>query len=311
MQVVINVALPVFAIMLSGFLAGRLHLLDDAASYAINQYVYWFALPAVLFISLARTPLADVLNVSFLCVFIGSTLLVYTIAWLIGVFSNAPGSGHHAQQGLAASFSNTGYMGIPIFIAAWGPEHTLPAIVATVALSAVMLTIAVIAQELIGKVGDLSDTVKDLVKALSRNPLVISAVAGLLWTAFRLPIPLALNNFFTISAGSAGPCALFAIGLFLAGRRLHFDRRELGWIVGLKLLGQPAITWILATALFPMDQFWMGAALLLSALPTGSLTFVVAQRYSVYVEQTSQVIFISTLLSLPLLAGLLAIYAGG
>ena len=56
MQVVFNVALPVFAIMLAGFLAGRFHLLEAAASHAINQYVYWFALPAVLFISLARTP---------------------------------------------------------------------------------------------------------------------------------------------------------------------------------------------------------------------------------------------------------------
>ena len=106
-------------------------------------------------------------------------------------------------------------------------------------------------------------------------------------------------------------CALFAIGLFLAGRRLQFDRRAFGWIVGLKLVVHPAITWILVATLFPLDRFWLGAALLLSALPTGSLSFVVAQRYSVYVEQTSQVIFVSTLLSLPLLAGVLAIYAGG
>jgi len=311
MQTVINVALPVFAIMLAGFLAGRFRLLSGGAAEAINQYVYWFALPAVLFIGLARAPFGDVLNISFLCVFTGSTLFIYVLGWLIGAFHKKAGSDLHAQQALTASFSNTGYMGIPIFIAAWGPDRAMPAIVATVVVSSIMVGIAVTAQELTGKVGDPKDALKDVSKALLTNPLIISAVLGLVWSAFRLPTPAALTNFFTLSAGSAGPCALFAIGLFLAGRPLQFDLRDLGWIVGLKLFVHPAISWILIMTLFPLDHFWTGAALLLSALPTGSLTFVMAQRYSVNVEQTSQVIFVSTLLSLPLLAGLLATFAKG
>ena len=308
MQVVLDVALPVCAIILAGFAAGKAGLLGEAASQAINQYVYWFALPAVLFIGLARTPLTEVLNLSFLGVFVGSTVLVYAIAFMIGRAGDKAGSGHYAQQALTASFPNTGYMGIPIFTATWGASKALPAIIGTVVVSAVMIAVAITAQEVIGSNGNFRTTVKDVARALSRNPLIASAVAGLAWTWLGLPLPTALGNFFTILGGSAGPCALFAIGLFLAGRPLECEWREVGWIIAMKLVVQPALAWLLITLWFPLDRFWMGAALLLAALPTGSLTFVVAQTYTVYVERTSQVILASTVLSIPLLAAILAAY---
>ena len=55
---------------------------------------------------------------------------------------------------------------------------------------------------------------------------------------------------------------------------------------------------------------WLGsvAALLLAALPTGALTFVVAQNYDVYVDRSSGVIFVSTVVSVITLSLLLAIY---
>ena len=49
--------------------------------------------------------------------------------------------------------------------------------------------------------------------------------------------------------------------------------------------------------------------LLLAALPTGALTFVVAQRYGVYVGRTSAAILVSTILSVLTLSVLLAAYA--
>jgi malonate transporter len=72
---------------------------------------------------------------------------------------------------------------------------------------------------------------------------------------------------------------------------------------------QPLITWGLAATIFPMDPFWTASAVILAALPTGALTFVVAQRYGVYVERTSAVILVSTVVSVLTLSLLLAVYA--
>ena len=111
---------------------------------------------------------------------------------------------------------------------------------------------------------------------------------------------------------SAGPCALFAIGLFLAGQQLRAGlRADLGPVataVALKLLVQPALAWVLATHAFPMHPYWAAACVLLAGLPTGALTFVVAQQYKTAVERTSTVILVSTVLSVPTLSALLAYY---
>ena len=57
-----------------------------------------------------------------------------------------------------------------------------------------------------------------------------------------------------------------------------------------------------------MDPFWTMSAILLAALPTGALTFVVASQYGVYVQRASAVILISTVFSVITLSILLAIY---
>jgi hypothetical protein len=48
---VIGAVLPVFGLVACGYLAGRLGLVSQASSHALNQFVYAFALPAMLFIA--------------------------------------------------------------------------------------------------------------------------------------------------------------------------------------------------------------------------------------------------------------------
>ena len=69
---------------------------------------------------------------------------------------------------------------------------------------------------------------------------------------------------------------------------------------------QPALTYAAIRWLFPLDPFWTVSAVVLAALPTGGLTFVVAQTYNTHTERVSAAILVSTILSLPVLSALLA-----
>lgn len=309
MSAVVNIALPVFAIILSGYIAGRARLLGEAATEALNKFVYWFALPPVVFLGMARRPLAEVLNGPFIGAFLGAMLVIYAFALVVGWAVNRRGLEVASMQALNASFSNTGYMGIPLFLAAFGPDRLAPAILATVIMSAVMVGIAVILLEF-NRSADhgLGRALVDVGRALVRNPLVMAPVLGAAVSVAGLPLPAPLVTFGELLGAAAGPCALFAIGLFLSGRPLTADLGEVGWMVALKLLMQPALTWLLATRVFHLDPFWTAAAVILGALPTGALTFVVAQQYRVYVERTSTVILVSTVLSVLTLSPLLALY---
>ncbi|HTH18132.1 MAG TPA: AEC family transporter [Magnetospirillum sp.] len=310
MQVVLDVVVPVFAIIVAGYVGGRT-VLGQQASSALSAFVYYFALPAVLFLGMARQSLATIFNLPFLGAFLGAMLLVFFGGGLLGRLIRKDGWAVHAIQGLDAAFSNTGYMGIPLFLAAFGPDRLLPALIATVVMSVVMVALAIIWIELAQSAGHgLAHALKDVGKALARNPLILSSFAGLAWNLTGGPLPMPLVNFCQLIGAAAGPCALFAIGIFLAGRPLSLSWRGVGWMVPLKLVVQPLLTWGLIQILFPLDHFWTGSALLLAALPTGALTFVVASQYRTYVEETSQVILLSTIASVPVLSAILVVYAG-
>ncbi|MBF0333371.1 MAG: AEC family transporter [Alphaproteobacteria bacterium] len=311
MHVVVEVALPVFALIFVGWLAGRTGLLGQDSSVSLNRFVYYFALPAVLFLAMARRPIHEVLNVAFIGAYLGSMLLVYALGWLIGMALRRETQETHSMQALNACFSNSGYMGIPLFLAAFGADRMLPALIATVIMGAVMVPVGVVAIELVGRARHgLGRALADVGKALARNPLVIASLAGLIWTALNIPVPKPLATFCELLGAAAGPGALFAIGLFLAGRPLTVDWREVSWLVALKLLVHPALAWWLMWLWFPMDPYWTAATMLLAALPTGALTFVVASQYGAYVERTSQAILISTILSVPTLSALLWVFVG-
>lgn len=310
MQVVFDVVLPVFAIVVAGYGGGR-SVLGQTASTALSAFVYWFALPAVLFLSMARQPLEQIFNGSFLGAFLGSMLVVYFGGGLLGRLVGRRPWAEHSLQGLNAAFSNTGYMGIPLFVAAYGADHLLPALIATVVMSVVMVGLAVIWIELAQSAGNgIVHALRDVGGALVRNPLIVSSVAGLAWNLGGWPLPTPAVNFCQLVGAAAGPCALFAIGVFLAGRPLSLAWRKVGWMVPLKLVVQPVLAWVLIKTVFPLDPFWTGATLLLAALPTGALTFVVASQYQTYVEETSQVILLSTIASVPVLSLILVLFVG-
>ena len=309
MSAVIDVVLPVFAIILAGFLAGRRRLLGPASSEALNAFVYWVALPPLLFLAMARTEIGEVLYWPFIGAFMGSLAAVWILASLIGMAIYRPSPAVATMQGLNASFSNTGYMGIPLLAAAFGEAGIAPATLATVMMSAVSVSVAIIGLEIAGaKRQGLGATLADVGRALARNPLLLSPLAGIAWSLADLPLPVPVVNLCQLIGAAAGPCALFAIGLFMASRPLAADLAEVTWISILKLLWQPLICYGLAITIFPMDPFWTACAVILAALPTGALTFVLAQGYGVYVERTSATILVSTVLSIVPLSILLAVY---
>jgi predicted permease len=314
MSTVVNVVLPVFAIILAGYLSGKAKLLGSASSEALNKFVYWMALPPVLFLGTARRPLAELLNGPFIGAFLGSMLLVYALGALLGRLLHRERSEILCMQGLSACFANTGYMGIPLFLAAFGADKLAPAILATVIMSAIMVGIAVIWLEFAASHGHgLGKALKDVGKAIAKNPLIVSTAAGVLWsvTLPHVALPQPLVTFGELIGAAAGPCALVAIGLFLATRDIKAPLGEIGWVVALKLLAHPLLCWLLTLTLFPMDPFWTASAIILAALPTGALTFVVATQYRIYIERTSAAILVSTVVSVVTLSFLLAHYAPG
>ncbi len=299
MLAILNVILPVFGIMLAGFLCGRFRVLGEGSSQALNAYVYYVALPALFFVSLAQVPVAEALNLPFIATYFGGMLAVFVLSIVIArlAFPNRPGA--LALHGMSAVFSNTGYMGIPLLAIAFGDAARMPGIISTVINGTVIMGMVTMILEVDAseRSGVLAMTGKALAGVV-RSPLVSSAVGGLAVSASGFTLPTALETFCILLGVTAGPCALFAIGLFMVGKSVRTGLGEVLWVTWLKLLLQPAITYLLAFHLLDLSPIEAASAVVLAALPTGALSFVLAQRYGVYLQRSVAVILVSTLLSL-------------
>jgi predicted permease len=124
-----------------------------------------------------------------------------------------------------------------------------------------------------------------------------------------LSIPDSAETFLKLLGGAAAPCALVALGLFLAEKRERSEQnsRTTTILVGLKLILQPAITWLLASIVFGLSPLLTHTAVLLSALPTGTGPFMLAEFYRREASVTSNGVLASTIVSLVTLSGYLAL----
>lgn len=306
MDALVNVAFPVFGIVVSGYLAGRFDILGADSAAALNRFVYYFALPPLLFAFTARAPVEKVLNWPFIGAFVGGSAMTLVVAVIAGRVWWRHDLEKLTLHGLTAVFANTAYMGVPLFLTAFGPDGAMPAIVASLCAFTLLIGGAIATIETARAPGpSVLNIVLQVSRTLIRNPLLVAPFLGLAFSALAIPLPKAIGNYLDLLAASAGPAALFALGLSLAAQRLGGDVAEVGWLVVLKMIVHPAITWGLVTFVFEMPPMWSKAAIILSALPVGALVFVIAQQYDVYVRRASTAIVASTALSIATISALL------
>ncbi|MEK9832742.1 MAG: AEC family transporter [Rhodospirillaceae bacterium] len=307
MSAVINVAVPVFAIMFAGYLAGRFRILGESSSEALNAFVYWFALPPVMFLSIATVPLSAVFNWPFIWTLLAGMAVVAVPSFVLARFlfpNSLAGLTLHSLTGI---FANTGYMGIPLFIAAFGTDGALLAVIATAVNNIVLLGLTILLIEMRGGTGTTPVRVFfDAMWTVVRGPLFLAPLAGILWSWSGLGLPVAANNFLALMGAAAGPCALFAIGLFMVGKPISSGAGEVGWLVFAKIILAPLATWWFAVEVFALEFELVRGAVLMAALPTGALAFVVAMKYGVFVQRCSAAILFSTIVSLATVSALLA-----
>jgi predicted permease len=293
---VFNVLLPVFALILLGYLSGKSGKLGANASIELNRFVIWLALPAQLFNFAANSGWETLWQPGFIAAFLISALIVF---FLVLLFYWYQGRDLAAASfaGLSASYSNTGYMGIPLCLLALGQDGLAPAIIATFlvfilfALATILIEIDMLSHK------KSHEIVWSVLKSLASNPLLVSPVLGLAWSASGWVIYDPLAQVISFLAAAATPCALVSIGLFLIRKDENASSKVWGISFG-KLIIQPIIAWLIAGPLLGLPTLWVNAAVILAAMPTGTGPYMLAQYYMADGRVISRVVLVTTVGSL-------------
>jgi predicted permease len=279
----ILIILPIFALILTGWIARKSGALGPTATREINRLVVYFALPALLFDIMANAHPNEIWQPDFILAFGFGCAVVFILTIVMRI-----ASGHHLVDavidGLTTSYANVGFLGFPLVLALIGTSGLAATLIATILTACVLFAIAIIAIEFgLQKEANRFDIVIKTLKALVKNPLLIAPALGTLMMLSPWEVPGPIDVYLKLVGGAAAPCALIALGLFLADRTA--DQKHEKWsttaiFVFLKLVCQPALTWVMAVPILGMPNQIAHLAILLAALPTGTGPFMLAEFYS-------------------------------
>lgn len=289
--------LPVFAVILTGWIVAVTGYLSRALSDALIHFAYNIAMPALLIVTIAQEPAHSLINWRFLVAFGGGSLLCFILVFGIMSIRLSRSLASRTMHGMAASMTNTGFVALPVLQAIYGPRAVLPAAIATVFVAVVMFPLAVILLELGQRDAHGSRTPAMVTaKHVVLNPMVISTVIGMLWSVFGLRMPAPVTAYFGILADALTPCALFAIGLGLSIDGLRANIGKASLLSAVKLVFMPLVVYGLSLSL-GLDPLYTIAAVICAAVPTAKTVYILAGEYHCEEMMVASTVSMTTLVS--------------
>ena len=302
MSSVLSAVLPIFALILAGYVCGRRGTFGPGATDSLNRFVVYLALPALLFLGASRVTRATAGPPAFLVAFGAAMLACFALAFALERLA-----GHRvadcAIAGLGGGYANTGFIGIPLCLALFGDPGLPPALMSSLLTISGLFALALVLIEFdLQASPDIGRTLLRTARALLANPLVTAPLAGFAFDLGGLALPAPVLHLATLLGAAASPCALVTIGLFLSHRRQPGEQGAepagIARLVAIKLLLQPALTGLIVWRFTSLPPMWTASAVLISALPTGTGPFMLAKLYDREAADISGTILVSTVLSI-------------
>jgi malonate transporter and related proteins len=301
--------LPVFAVIVTGRIVGRLAILPRSLADGLVQFAYYVAMPALLFSVVAKEPTAAMFDLPFLASFGGGSLLAWAMVGVGSLVLARRGVALATVDGLAAAMTNTGFVALPVLHGMFGQRALLPAAIATLFVAVVMFPLGVILLERRrGAAGGAARPPASILRHTLTNPMVAPTLLGLAYSAAGLTLPDMVDGYLGVLAGALTPSALFAIGLGLQVEDIRHNARSAGLLAAVKLLGLPGL--VLAIALqLQLSPFSAVAAVVCAAVPTAKTLFILSSEYDTGRELAAATIALTTLASVGTLPAWLVVLA--
>jgi malonate transporter and related proteins len=295
MDAILAIVLPIFLIIALGFGVSATGLLADRTADGLSDYVFVIAIPILLFRTLATAALPEAQPWFYWCAYF-SGLAVVWLAMAAACSRVFRISGPEATiMGFSAGQGNTVFIGIPLVLRAFGDAGTVPMFLLLAVHLPLTMTVATL---LVERGDDGPGRWARMARKLLCHPILIGIMAGAAFRLSGLSLPSHANGAMKLVADTAGPTALFALGMTLKRYGLKADPGPIAVMALLKLMIHPAIVYVLAFHVLPMPALWAAVAVTFAACPSGVNGYLLAQRYQVGVANASAAIAMTTVLGI-------------
>ena len=291
----INVTMPIFLVMVIGYILKQIGMLNDNFVTVANKFNFKVTLPFMLFKDIAGVDIKAVFDIKYVLFCAIVSTICFWVVWgtakllvrdktIRGAFVQSSFRGSAAVMGLAfiQNIYGSSAMG-PLMIVSAVPLYNI--------FSVIVLTFE--ANDSTGI--DKKAKIRQAGINICKNPIILSILAGLIVGLLEIQFPTLVNKTVSNVAQMATPLALITIGAGFEGRKALAKIAPTMAASMIKLVLQPLV--------FLPVAAWMGfsgekmiAILIMLASPTTPSCYIMAKSMNNDEVLTASVIVTTTLM---------------
>lgn len=270
---IISVIAPIFLVIILGNTLKRYRLMDAQYVNTGNKLLLNVFLPVLLFNKVANSNFYEVFSLPHLLVMVCSILLIFAVSFPLAKLLKLPHS--TAATFISNNFrANSTFVGLPICYYMFGDEGFT--------IASILLAFIVLVNNILGilvyntrnlSIAELGKNIK----ATLLNPIILSCIAGILFSVLKIPIPEVLDRTFSIISGITMPIALLNIGASISLEYLKGNTKLVLISSLIKLIGLPLVA-IIGFYLLHINNFGTieKIVVILLAAPSAQVNYVLA-----------------------------------
>lgn len=309
----LNIIAPIFIMVLLGVIMKKKNFINGSFIAICDKLVFKLALPALLFIDIATSDAGDVIDLKLIIFCVSMVVISFLLPCIIApIFIKDNAKRGAFIQGIYRS--NAAILGITLATNMFGEigaatiSMVLPFVVVLFNVFAVIVLSIYAPADVKLKPTEL---LTRIIRMVVTNPLIISIILALLWKLTGLELPLLVGRSLDYLANMSMPLALISLGA-------NFTIKSLNGRVGLaivsatcKTIAVPALA-VLAGIAFGFRGVGLGVIFILFGGPTAVSSYIMSKEMKSDYELSSQILLISTLMSLfTLFAGIFILKGTG
>ena len=301
MNALIDVIFPVFVVIGLGYAAARAGLFKEQTVDGVMRYAQNFAVPCLLFSSIARLDLGANYDFGLLGSFFFAAFASFGAGYLGARYLFGRAVIDSVAIGFASYFSNSLLLGLPITERAYGHDALAGNYVILSIHAPTLYIVGITIMELAQSHGrNLAPRAlaRQVLKGIFTQPMVLGVVSGLLVNLSGLPQPVAIMAGVDMLGKSAIPAALFGLGGVLLRYRPEGDLRAIAMVCAISLMLHPGLTYLLGRHVFALDTAHLRSAVMTAAMPPGVNAYMFAAMYGVGMRVAASAVLLATFASM-------------
>ena len=279
----------IFLLTAAGFILRKLSIIDPHTRKGITDFVIYFVLPCNIINSFFIKLNADVLRAC--AVILVVSILIQIMCGILGrvLYRHVP----HEQRTVmryGTLCPNSAFLGTPLVEGVYGAEGVVLASIYLIPQRIVMWSAGVAAYS-----GTKDDHV---VKKVLTHPCVIAAGVGILIMIFQVPMPVFFKNTVGTVSNATVSLSMIVVGGILAEIDIKtVISRQTIYYSFIRLILLPSIV-LFSCKLLGLAPLASSVAVILTAMPAGTTTAILAEKYGCDSGFAVKCVFLSTVLSL-------------